>query len=419
MPSQKMTKSLTFLIILFLVCASCSIDDDSSSTKENLPPTEFEIAVDNLTDRSAIITWRPARDPEGQAVRYQIYLGYELLRETLAISYEIQDLAAETAYTGKIIASDGEKEIVQHFSFSTHEFTARIFNGNVTLTTQEEVNEFGGKGYNIINGSLYLQSEQPEGLTDIDDLTPLLDLIEVKKNLLIRNSSLKNLTGLKNLTKVGGALGIGANIRLQNLSGLEGLRSITEALVINNNELLLETSPLQKVESIGEVTITLNPNLKTVSLLPDVQSLINIYISANLSLQKIEGFEKIAETESVLEISNNRELIELPVFERLVTIGGRFRIHNNAKLKAIGFPKLNSIASSFQILNNNSLNKLHGFQELVFVGGDLHFFLNPKLSDYCNISTLVNEGEIKGSFTIGGNLYDPEKEDFESGNCKL
>lgn len=395
----------------------CSTDDDIK-VAENLPPSEFEVKVDNLTDRSATITWTPAKDPEGKSVNYQIFLGNEKIKETFADSYEVQDLTAQTSYSGKIIASDGEKETVQNFSFQTDIFTPKVFEGNVYLTTQAEVDEFGAENYNIVNGSLVLQSESYGAVTDIDDLTPLVDLIEVKDKLLIRDSSLESLIGLENLTKLGGGLGVSNNNKLLNFAGLEGLRT-TKVLAINNNVLLSEIIALQSVESIDEVSITFNENLQTISLLPEAESLSGIHIHNNLSLQKIEGFEKIKKTESLLEIFNNAQLVEVPRFEELVTIGGRLVFSGNDRLETVAFPKLERIGSSFYLSNNDNLINLQGFQQLRFVGRDLLFYLNPKLSDYCNLSALVNEGEIQGGFTIKGNLYNPEKEDFQKGNCKL
>lgn len=411
-----MKKILLLLVISQII--GCSTDDDSRIIG-NLPPSEFEVNVFNLTDRSATITWTPAKDPEGKSVNYQIFLGSVKLKETFADRYEIEDLTAQTTYSGKIIASDGEKETVEDFSFQTDVFTPKVFEGNVYLSTQAEVNEFGAKNYNIVNGSLVLQAGSYMAVTDIDDLTPLVDLIEVKEELLIRDSPLESLLGLQSVTKVGGALGINDNNKLRNLDGLEGLRTITKALAIHNNVLLSEISALQSVESIGEIYITFNENLQTISLLPEAQSLSYIYILANPSLQKIEGFEKIRKTESFLVIDSNAKLVELPAFEELVTIGGKLLFNGNDKLETIAFPKLEKIASSFQLLNNDNLNNLQGFQELRFVGGNVGFFLNPKLSDYCNLSALVNEGEMNGEFRIQGNLYNPEKEDFQNGNCKL
>lgn len=410
-------KRILLLLVITLI-TGCSTDDDIEVI-QNLPPSEFEVKVDNLTDRSATITWTPAKDPEGKSVKYQIFLGSEKLKETFADTYDIEDLAPETSYSGKIIASDGEKETVQNFSFQTDIFTPKVFEGNVYLTTQAEVNEFGAENYNIVNGSLVLQSESYRAVSDIDDLTPLVDLIEVKKELLIRNSSLESLIGLEGVTKVGGALGINDNNKLLTLNGLEGLRTITKALAIHNNVILSEINALQSVGSIEEVYITFNENLQTISLLPEAESLSGILIHSNLSLQKIEGFEKIRKTESLLEIFNNAKLVEVPLFEELITIGGRLVFSGNDRLETVAFPKLERIGSSFYLSNNHNLINLQGFQQLRFVGRDLNFFLNPKLSDYCNLSALVNEGEIQGGFTIKGNLYNPEKEDFHKGNCKL
>jgi hypothetical protein len=58
--------------------------------------------------------------------------------------------------------------------------TEKIYNGDITLATQQEVIDFGQNNYTTINGSLCINGE-------INDLTPL-------KSLVIINNLLKLIT---------------------------------------------------------------------------------------------------------------------------------------------------------------------------------------------------------------------------------
>lgn len=413
-----MLQNLRYSILIFFIFTGCSVDDEEVSG--NLAPASFTVSVNNITDRSATIKWTPATDPEGKPVYYKIFINNTQLEEKfIGHTYELQQLMAEMDYSGKIIASDGENESVQNFSFSTNEFVPKIYEGNVKLTTQEEVNQFGAQNYNAITGFLDIGSRTYGEVTNITDITPLENLQKVEGNLLIENSSLENLKGLENLIKVGGNLMFNFNTKLKTLEGLEGLQSITNSLNIHDNPLLTDTNSLAGVDSIEEIYITFNHKLETIFLLPDAQRVNYIYILANASLKKIEGFEKIKEVNRFIEIIENGELIVLPAFAELVTIEGNLIVVENNKLEYLSFPKLGKISLSMRIRGNDMLDNLQGFKELKSVGKDLEFLMNPKLSNFCNLTTLVKEGEVGDQFKILYNLYNPQKEDIQAGDCKL
>ena len=101
---------------------------------------------------------------------------------------------------------------------------AQVIEGDVTLSTQAEVNSFTGTsvtGYLKISGS------------DIVDLSPLSTLTSVGGYLGIRsNSSLTSLDGLSALTSVGGDMFVYYNDVLTNLDGLSALSSVGGDLVV-------------------------------------------------------------------------------------------------------------------------------------------------------------------------------------------
>lgn len=400
---------------MLLIITSCNVDDEIS---ENLPPANFEISVFNITDRSASITWTEATDPEGQTVSYEvIFNGQNLNYTENHRRYTFTGLNPESLYTGEVVATDGEKRTNIDFQFTTQEFTPKIHNGYVLLTTQAEVDNFGAQRYNIINGALEIKTRYGP-MTDITDLSPLRDLQEVKDYLLISDSSLETLQGLNNLKRVGGYLGISYNQKLKSLEGLEGLHTIIGILSIYTNPELVDLAPLESVESIGEIRIGANEKLRNIRLLLNASYVDHIYIYDNPSLEVVEGFEKLKNIKYDLEIYKNPNLISIPKFEELISVSYGLYINRNNKLKNIDFPKLESITYGLEIIANPMLTELTGFNNLSSV--DHHFYIwnNERLTNFCGLIPYVTHSEKGEFFIISGNAYNPSYEEIKDGNCK-
>src|SRR5690606_26291838 len=97
-----------------------------------------------------------------------------------------------------------------------------IFEGDIILRSQTEVDDFGSKGYTKITGNLIISSNY---YTPINTLKELHQINFVEGDLFINsNSSLNNLNGLNNIIKIGGNLAIHSN---DNLTGIDGLYNLT------------------------------------------------------------------------------------------------------------------------------------------------------------------------------------------------
>lgn len=394
---------------------SCSVEDEN---RADMPPGSFEVNVEEVTDRSAILSWTPSIDPGGQSVTYTVLLEEENMNvSSFATSFTFTGLTAETSYRGKVIASSNSGDTEVPFSFTTGEFQMKVFDGSVRLTTQQQVDEFGAQAYNKITGSIGIQTEYGP-IADIVDLSPLGDLMEVENSFQIFETSLESLEGLGNLRKIGGDLLITYNRKLETLRGLESLDIIHGKLSLFFNPLLENTQPMRNVSSIGEIYISKCESLTTISLLYDALSVDHVYIYDNKSLEKIEGFENILEIKYDLELSYNPLLSEIPSFNDLNTInGGLYLIQNY--FEDLGFLNLQSVTYSVEIMGNKPLKTIEGFHNLKAVGREFFIWNNHQLSDFCNFSTLVNEGEVGSMFIISGNAYNPSFEDIQEGNCKL
>lgn len=106
-----------------------------------------------------------------------------------------------------------------------------IFNGNVNLTTQAQVNAWLSC-YSIINGNLVISG------AGINNLAPLLNLVQVTGSVSIQYTSVTSMNGLNNLTAIGQNLIIGYNQQLTTLAGLNNLANAgLNLLVIFNTKL--------------------------------------------------------------------------------------------------------------------------------------------------------------------------------------
>lgn len=406
----------SFIGILFLfILVSCDVEDEIPA---DMSPGSFNVSVVEVTDRSANLNWTPSIDPEGQSVTYTILLEGEVMDASpFATSYTFSGLTAETSYRGKVIASSNSGDTEVAFSFTTGEFQIKVFEGDVRLTTQQQVDDFGDHAYNRITGSVGIEPEFGP-TTDIEDLSPLKDLMEVENTIHIWETSLESLEGLGNLRKIGGDLSITYNRKLKSLRGLESLDIVDGKLSLFFNPLIENTEPLNYLSSIGEIYISKCENLKRISLLYDALSVDHLYIYDNKSLEKIEGFENIREIKYDLEFSSNPLLNTIPSFNDLTTInGGLYLLKNH--IEELGFLNLESVTYSLEIIDNTPLLSFEGFHKLEAVGREFFIWNNPLLSNFCNFSTLVNEGEVGSMFVISGNAYNPSFEDIQEGNCQL
>ena len=118
-----------------------------------------------------------------------------------------------------------------------NESDENIFNGSITLTTQEEINEFGTNNYKLINGDLIIDENQT--IHNIVFIDKLSSITTITGSLKINNmyNWLDIPSGFKNLTSIG-RLTISNNWGILDLNGLSNISNCKGAITItNNNEL--------------------------------------------------------------------------------------------------------------------------------------------------------------------------------------
>ncbi|OJY85719.1 MAG: hypothetical protein BGP14_17375 [Sphingobacteriales bacterium 44-15] len=118
---------LLFVTVFFNACSkdqSSPPDPDGSIDPVNLPPKDFNVTVDSIFAERAVISWSNAVDPEGDSVKYDIWLNERLvISDVSGLTYNLSGLVELTAYSGKVIARDGEnKQLIKSFSFTTEKY---------------------------------------------------------------------------------------------------------------------------------------------------------------------------------------------------------------------------------------------------------------------------------------------------------
>jgi len=147
-------------------------------------------------------------------------------------------------------------------------------NSLVDLTGLDNISSIGG-------------NLEIEGNEILNSLEGLESLSYVAGNVIIGciygwlhpNPSIKSLSGLDNLSTIGGSLWINLNVNLLNLIGLENLTNIGESITIENNPVLADLTGLENIEpgSINGLYISHNDLLSGCA----VQSICDYLVSPN------------------------------------------------------------------------------------------------------------------------------------------
>lgn len=288
------------------------------------------------------------------------------------------------------VSSDSNLNIVENGTTNLGQLTTceeengAIYEGSVTLETQEEVEAFGTMGYSKITGDLniHLVSTRNSVLFDPTDITfivSLANLTSIGGNLKIVNNEIATLRGLENLTSVGGEVLISQNNNLTSLEGLEKLISIGGDATITYNRNLINLKGAEKVTSVGGA----------------------LEISYNAFLTTLIGLENLASIGNYLKMDGNPNLTEWLAFEKITSISGEILIRDHLNLTSIEELKnITYVGGSITIANNPELTKLTGLENLTAINDGIIITQNKNLT---SIDGLINVTSIVGNLSISNN----------------
>lgn len=319
-----------------------------------------------------------------------------------------------------------------------------IFNGNVTLYSQQDVDDFGANNYTSITGHLKIGNLY----TSINDLNSLVTLTSIGSDLtILNNEELISLEGLNNLTSIGDYLAIFENNSLTNIDALNSLTSIGEEFFINNNNSLENIDGLSNTISLGGNGFAISSNVS----LTNIDGLINltseiggISISNCDSLTNLDGLINITTSTGMISVSNCPSLPNLNGLSNIISATGGISINDNDMLESLdalinissninglfitenlsltninGLQNVPSVSDNIFINQNNSITNLDGLNEISAVDGNLFVTFNNTLTDLCGLQPLLDGGGLIGDYNVGGNGYNPTRQDIIDGNCSL
>lgn len=306
-----------------------------------------------------------------------------------------------------------------------------IFEGDVWLQTQEEIDSFGEIGYTKIIGNLQINDVfQPD--TPILSLSALHTLTSVEGSLSIgRLYEVTSLEGLNNLTSISDELYLGAlyevdsflplsNItatvdiisidfcrKIESLSGLEGISLATAGELIikaNQNLLNLEAIRLGMPSSLGSVTFDAYQPSCT-SCVPPSPAIPQPFTDFNF-LSNVSQINSLWIRFFVGE--------ELTGLENLTRVNQLYLYRNHF---LVDLEPLQNIISEneFMIISSNDLlSSLSGLENINSIGG---FFVtnNMSITNYCAVENVLSL-DI-GVYQVENNFFNPTLEDVVSGNC--
>ena len=320
-----------------------------------------------------------------------------------------------------------------------------IFQGNVVLSNQEEIDAFGLLGYSHINGDLLIGNDNYED-TDIHDLSGLQLLTYISGNLHIENNeNLLQLNGLESLGSVGSLI-VARNFNLENLQALNNISGHVDTLSISLLQALTSLEGLENISSCSLLLIQASQQLESLSGLEGLTSVERLLLFNMNGLTSLSNLSSILITDSVeIQLAENLNSIEglnlanqmskiilnmesLESLEPLnnITVLEDLIISSSVYLTSLtGLNNLQTVTDSMWINSLNSLESLDGLENLttidrLFIGTSPNgsYSPNPVLTDFCALQNLFTNGTYnQNEVYIANNDYNPTVQDIINGNC--
>ncbi len=284
------------------------------------------------------------------------------------------------------------------FNFTTSSIGPKVFEGDLVLQSQSEVNDFGNENYEIITGSLIIIGDS------VVDLGPLSSLQKIGNQLGIGCENLLTLEGLENIQEVG-SLTLNGNDALETTDDLESLVIIADNILVIGNFSLESLSGFRNIKELnGYFQLFGNQNLVSLDGLQNMERIGDYFrIQNNRSLENIDALANLKDIGGFLQISTTK-LSNLNGFDNLETVGDRLDISVNENLLSIEFNKLTSVGS-ISIRQNDNIVSINGFNSLLQINSNLSISQHEVLESVLGFEKLEMVGEglrISG----GGNLQD-------------
>ena len=476
----KMIKILPFnlLAICFLFAfISCSKDSDNQASNEIIVTTsDFSKTMDEnsiigqsigtvsgSTNEGSVTFSITEQDPAG-AFSIDASSGELKVADETLFDFEINPTITGTVKVANGAISENALVTINLNNL----IEENVYEGDLILRSQQEVNDFGSNNYAVIIGTLYIGDPEEGTTTDIIDLSPLQNLRTINGGLwIINNPSLVSTVGLNIyylngkliiavndiLEKIEGfntltsvqELGLSLNAKLYNFSGLSQLTSIDGGLAIISCQKISNLDWLSNLTSFGgDLTIRNCNSLTNIDGLSNLTTANGKYnyllITYNNSLTNLDGIRNLKTDIYRLEIKENSSLTSIsglqntkmtttltiagnPVLENLYGLESTTNISHEItisyNISLIDIQGLNNLqsAESMRFFNNEILPNLNGLNNLVS-GRELDLRGNLELENFCALQNFFTVAPPP-VYYVQNNAYNPTKQDIIDGNCSL
>ncbi|WP_333693132.1 LamG-like jellyroll fold domain-containing protein [Flavobacterium sp.] len=264
--------------------------------------------------------------------------------------------------------------------------------GNVTLTTQAEVNAFVAQYPNCteINGDLSLVGS---GITDI---TPLNQIQSIFGALGINSTAITNGNIFNNLTAITGLINIQNNPNLTNLNGFNALVD-GFTVQINSNPNLTQvtgfTSLTNLAGNLSFIGAQGSPVLTNISGFSNVQNIsyLLVRLTGLSNLSQLSSLQSISEGMSIDQNPNLTSISGLSNCTNAVDGGNSrpFRIFSNPLLESLDGINFSNVTNSFDVQIYN-LPLVQNFNQLSCLQGSFPFVNIRDMPLLQNINGLLN-----------------------------
>ncbi|MEJ2005321.1 MAG: hypothetical protein P8X57_10235, partial [Cyclobacteriaceae bacterium] len=165
-----------------------------------------------------------------------------------------------------------------------------IYEGDVILATQSDINAFGETCYTSVDG--ILQIGQPGIPSNINDLSPLAEVRSASELIVVSNPELRALDDLQ-LKQIHDRILISDNLLLEDISRLAEVRNDHIAVTISRNPSLSSLVGLNQIQRFSNLDIVDNKSLRDLLALSTAERMNCLYIEKNDLLTSLDGLENL------------------------------------------------------------------------------------------------------------------------------
>lgn len=253
----------------------------------------------------------------------------------------------------------------------------KVYSGDVNLTNQNEIDEFGKNNYTFIDGNLHIGNinslDFSKEIFNVDALKTIKSING--EFVMTKINTIESISGLTNLERVNGDFTIsGCGYKLKKIGDFNKLAELSGDITFANNNGeygqngITEISGFNNFKKINNIYITGNPGLKFLNCFNNIEEVKTIYISNT----------------SVEEISN---------FKNLKMVNGKFSIEYSENLIQVSLPNLEIVKEHFALHEDSKINGNINLPKLKKIN-HLYLFSNKKFENYCNLAESIKQNKI-------------------------